>query len=86
MYIDVVIGSKANNEIEESEDEDLENENDSLEDGEEDENMEDNENDNQTTAGKYIPPALCKLKQADEDKDEITKERLKRQLKGLLNR
>ncbi|XP_057293850.1 nucleolar MIF4G domain-containing protein 1-like isoform X2 [Hydractinia symbiolongicarpus] len=35
---------------------------------------------------KYVPPALRKLKQKNEDQDKIKQDRIKKKLKGLLNR
>jgi len=40
----------------------------------------------EVSAGKYIPPALRNLPKVDVDKEKVNKERIKRQLKGLLNR
>ena len=38
------------------------------------------------SSGKYIPPALRKLQSKGEDEEKVKVERLKKQLKGLLNR
>jgi len=55
----------------------------------ENEDHSEKENVNKTTiktTGKYIPPALRKLQNQDVDEEKLRVQRLKRQLKGLLNR